>query len=178
MDKKRKEAWENFPQIWKDEKAFMVYLRGAFRAVWSKYPAKLEWKKQQMVKPPVGYTGRAKTVGYCALCGEMGSASSFEVDHISEAGSFSNKEEAVQWFWRLLDTNDNWQIVCKPCHKCKSYADRMGIPFEDAKIAKQTIEIMKDSKKVLAMLQQHGYNHCRNEKQRREAISKILKENK
>lgn len=154
----------------------MAYLRGAFRAVWSKYPAKLEWKKQQMKKPPADYTGRAKTVGYCSYCACMFSASSLEVDHIEQAGGFSSKEEAIQWFWRLLDTNDNWTLACKPCHKIKSYAERMDISFEDAKIAKLAIEIMKDKKKLLAVLQQNGYNSLRNNDERKAALLQILKE--
>lgn len=173
--KNLKEPWQHYPQIWKDEKAFMAYLRGAFRAVWSKYPAKLEWKKQQMKKPPDDYTGRAKTVGYCSYCNCMFSASSLEVDHVEQAGSFSNKEEAIQWFWRLLDTNDNWCLACKPCHKIKSYAEREGLSFEDAKITKAVIAMMKDKKKMLATLQQHGYNNCTNDEKRRAALTNILK---
>lgn len=172
-----KEPWQSYPEIWADEKAFMNYLRGAFRSVWSRYPAKLEWKKRQMLPPPPGYTGRAKSVGYCAFCGKMGSASSFEVDHIDQAGSFKNKQEAIAWFWRLLDTNDNWQLACKPCHKIKSYAEREGLTFSEAKVAKEVIRLLrKENKKdMLALLQQHGVE-CKNADQRREALTKILKE--
>jgi hypothetical protein len=172
-----KEAWESYPEIWPDEKAFMLYLRGAFRSVWSRYPAKLEWKKRQMTPPPAGYTGRAKNVGYCAFCGKMGSASSFEVDHIDQAGSFGNKEEAVQWFWRLLDTNDNWQLACKPCHKTKSYADRMGISFEDASVEKEVIAICKKPvKDVKQFCYDYGYSNeqLSNPEKRRMAVEQIL----
>lgn len=177
MSKKLKEPWQSYPTIWKDEKAFMAYLRGAFRAVWSKYPAKLEWKKQQMVKPPAGYTGRAKTVGYCAYCDQMFSASSLEVDHIEQAGSFGNKEEAVQWFWRLLDTNDNWCLACIPCHKIKSYAERMGISFQDAKIAKQVIAFSKESvAEQTKILANFGRKDSRTKAERRRMYEEILRE--
>jgi hypothetical protein len=175
---KNKEPWQSFPEIWKDEKAFMTYLRGAFRSIWSRYPAKLEWKKRQMIPPPEGYKGRAKSVGYCAYCNGMFSASSFEVDHIEQAGSFSNKEEAIEWFWRLLDTNDNWCLACKPCHKVKSYAEREGLSFDEARLQKEVINILKKSvAEVKQFCYDYGYSdsHLSNPDKRRKAVEKILR---
>lgn len=173
-----KQAWENYPNIWPSEKHFMAYLRGAFRSVWANYPAKHEWKKKQMKPPPAGYIGRAKTVGTCVFCQTLLPASKLEVDHREQAGGFTNKEEAVEWFWRLLDTNDNWQLTCKPCHKIKSHQEKNeGMSFDDARIAKEIIRLMKKENKqeMLDLLSNCSYN-TRNAKERKSALMEILKE--
>lgn len=146
--------WEAFPEIWKSEKAFWTYLRGAFRSIWSKYPAKLEWKKRQGYAPPAGYTGKAKRLAKCALCGGESPISYFEVDHIDEAGSCNSTETAQEFLWRLLNTENNWQLVHKECHKIKSLAVKRGIPYEMAIIAKKVIAFKKltaeEQKAILA----------------------------
>ena len=135
--------WEAYPHIWKTEKHFLAYLRGAFRAVWSRYPAKLDWKKNQGVTPPADYKGKAKKLAQCKQCQEWFPISSTEVDHVKEAGSFSSVDESFEWFKRVIDVNDNWQLLCKPCHKNKSHATRKGITFEEAVIEKKAIAFGK-----------------------------------
>ena len=136
--------WEKYPNIWKSEADYWTYLRGNFRRIWSRYPVKIEFKKKQAYAPPAGYTGRAKKMGTCALCGEMNiPISKLEVDHKNQVGSFNSKETAFEWFWELLCEEENMQLVHNDCHKIKSYADRMHISFEDAKIEKEVISICK-----------------------------------
>lgn len=174
-----KEPWEQYPGVWKTKASFFVYLRGHLRLLWSRYPAKIEWKKAQMVKPPKGYTGRAKTLGKCHYCNEMFAASHLEVDHVIQAGSCSSWDTAYQFLHNLLDCNDNWVLACKPCHKIKSYAEKDGISFEEARAAKRVIEITKlPVKKVLEFLMQHGYTgvSVSNATKRKELVTKILKE--
>ncbi len=178
-----KTAWENYPELWPTEKHFMAYLRGAFRSIWKNYPAKHVWKKAQMKSPPKDYVGRAKTVGTCAFCLNTFPASKLEVDHIQQTGSFTNAVEAVEWFWRLLDTNDNWQLGCKECHRVKSHQEKNeGMSFEDAKVAKEIIRLMhKDNKEeLLYIFQQAGYNEqsTSNAKKRKEALTEILTKEK
>ena len=135
--------WELYPHIWKTEKHFLAYLRGAFRAVWSRYPAKLDWKKKQGITPPATYKGKAKKLVQCKQCQEWFPISSTEVDHVSEAGSFTSIDGAWEWFKRVLDVNDNWQLLCKPCHQLKSMSTRQGISLEDAALKKKVIAFKK-----------------------------------
>lgn len=176
------EPWEAYPSIWKNRTAFFTYLRGHLRLLWSRYPAKIEWKKKQLVKPPAGYTGRAKMLGQCHYCSEMFAASHLEVDHVQQAGACSSWETANQFLYNLLDCNDNWVLSCKPCHKIKSYAEKEGLSFEEARVAKKVIELTKlPTKDLLAFLAQHGYNdpsQVSNATKRKELISKILKGDK
>lgn len=174
-----KEPWENYPDIWKTPAAFFAYLRGGIRQIWSRYPAKLEWKKGALVDPPKGYTGRAKKMGKCHYCGEMFAGSSLEVDHVTQAGSCNSWETAAEFLHALLDTNDNWVLACKPCHKIKSYAERQGILFEEAIIQKRVIEFMKKpQKELLAFCKPYGYTAASlsNAAKRKEALTAIFKE--
>ena len=173
------EPWEAFPGIWKSQTAFFTYLRGAIRQMWSRYPAKLEWKKRQLTtEKPEGYTGRGKSFGRCAYCGQMFVASHLEVDHIEQAGECNSWETAQRFIRRLLDCNGNWCLACKACHKIKSYAERMGLEFEEARLQKLVIEMMKQSKAaIVAFCVENGYNErsLSNVGQRREAVTEILK---
>lgn len=154
-----KEPWESFPAIWKTKAAFFTYLRGSIRRIWARYPAKLEWKKTQLVNPPVGYKGRAKKLGKCHYCSEMFPASNLEVDHLNQAGACNSWETALEFLHKLLDCNGNWVLACKPCHKVKSFAERKGIDFKLALIEKKAIAFCKqDKQKVIDFLAEHQYN--------------------
>lgn len=178
MPSKEKEPWELYPSIWKNKTAFFTYLRGGIRQLWSRYPAKLKWKQEQLVSPPKGYTGRAKKLGKCFYCGEFHAASSLEVDHVEQAGACNSWDTAQEFLRNLLDCNNNWALVCKPCHKIKSYAERLGIAFEEALLQKRVIEFCKQEKQiVLDFCQSHGYNTSTltNAEKRRKAVEAIFR---
>lgn len=174
-----KEPWELYPSLWKTQAEFFVYLRGQLRRIWSRYPAKHEWKKSQLIPPPAGYKGRAKKLGKCFYCNQMFAASHLEVDHIEMAGSCGNWLESSEFTYKLLDCNDNWVLSCKPCHKVKSYAERMEISFEEALLQKRVIEFCKQKKQIiLDFLALHQYNgsSVSSADKRRKLIEKIFKE--
>lgn len=151
-----------------------MWLRGHFRRIWSRYPVKIEFKKNNSYPPPIGYTGRAKKMGTCALCKEENIAiSKLEVDHISTVGSFNSKETAFEWFWDLLCEESNMQLVHKECHKIKSYSDRMGISFEKASIEKTAIKICKE-KKDKEWLLERNIIPTTNSKKRKQQIIEFL----
>lgn len=175
----RKEPWEVYPEIWKNKSAFFTYLRGGIRQIWSRYPGKLAWKKSVLVDPPSTYLGRAKKLGQCHYCNEFFSASSTEVDHVEQAGSCNSWDTAAEFLHALLDCDSNWVLACKPCHKIKSYAERQGIPFEEAMTAKRVIEFMKyDTKDLLVFCKRYGYNAdtLGNATKRKAALTAIFKE--
>jgi hypothetical protein len=104
-----------------------------------RYPPSIDWKKSQGHPPPPGYTGKAKKFGTCALCGGQAALSSLEVDHIEEGGSIKSYQDAMRWLEKILDVNDNWQLVHKDCHKIKTYAYAHNLSFEEAKVEKEYI---------------------------------------
>ena len=135
--------------FWKDEKAFLQYLRGQSRRIWSRYPVKSIFKssKTQPNFKDSGITSpRVKKVGVCNQCNNWFASSHLEVDHIVAAGSFSNWEEYCQWFARLLlldKGEDNLQLLCNGCHTIKTHADKLNISFEEATKAKDVIAFSK-----------------------------------
>ena len=63
-----------------------------------------------------------------------------EVDHKQQAGALGKTPESVGvWLFDLLCSTDNMQLLCKSCHKIKSYADRVGCTFEQAEHKKKII---------------------------------------
>jgi Chaseviridae HNH endonuclease len=173
-----KEPWEKHPELWKTEAAFWAYLRGGIRLIWSRYPAKLKWKSKQLAPPPPGYIGRAKKVGQCSYCQGIFAASSLEVDHVSQAGGLNSWASVTTFVKNLLDTNNNWVLACKPCHKIKSYQERAGVSFSAARAEKRAIEFLKKPvAEVLDFCKRSGYNTelLTNASKRRACLVEIFK---
>ena len=129
--------------IWPTDAAFFTWLRGAMRkAIWQFHPIKLKYKKSCVQPPPPEYTGRAKGLIQCALTGEWVGQSMAEVDHIEGHSSFKCVDDLLPYMMHLALPKE-LQCVSKEAHKVKSYAERMGISFEDALVEKRAIALVK-----------------------------------
>lgn len=83
---------------------------------------------------------RVKSVGQCQKCLNYFAASNLEIDHQEQAGALGKTPESVGlWLFDLLCSTDNMQLLCKSCHKIKSYADRIGCTFQEAEHKKKII---------------------------------------
>jgi 5-methylcytosine-specific restriction endonuclease McrA len=133
--------------LWKTEAEWWAWLRGKSRQIWSDYPIRNNFKRTKLVPNFEGSkvtNSRVKSVGQCQICNEWFAGSNLQVDHITQAGSIGNSWEGYfNWFYDLLAEEDNMQLVCIPCHKIKSHADRLGVSFETAKIKKEIIAFSK-----------------------------------
>jgi hypothetical protein len=171
--------WEEYPELWKTEAQFWTFLRGALRrGLWEKSPIKLSWKNAQCTAPPEDYTGKGKKGAVCALTGVWTPTSKAEVDHIDGHKPLLKWEDLLPYAFHLIPPKGSLAYVEKNAHKIKSYAERMGITFEEATIQKKAIEILKDSKKCLTWFKERNILYPSNAKLRREAIIKYLEENK
>lgn len=142
--------WEEYPEFWKTEAAFWSYLRGALRrGIWEKSPIKLDFKNKACHKPPEGYTGRAKSGVICPLISEFVGKSKTEVDHILGNKPLTSFEDILPFILHLVPPKGSLQLVDKEAHKIKSYAERRGISFEEARIEKQVIAWLKENKGVV-----------------------------
>ena len=146
-----KRLWEIYPHIWATESAYMSWLRGGIRRyLWSKNPVKLEFIKQNRVKiPNPNPKGKVKEVwgGVCALTGNIFPIGDMEVDHKEGNHSLKTLDDLVPFVKGIvMITLDDLQLVSKEAHKIKSYAEKQGISFEEAKIEKEVIEIIKQKK--------------------------------
>ena len=134
--------------VWKTESAYMSWLRGGIRRyLWSKNPVKLEFIKQNRIKiPNPNPKGKVKEVwgGVCALTGNIFPIGDMEVDHISGNHSLKTIDDLVPFVKGIvMVTLEDLQLVSKEAHKIKSYAEKQGISFEEAKAEKTAIELIK-----------------------------------
>lgn len=141
--------WELYPHIWKTESNFWTWMRGSLRrSVWEKYPVKLEFKNEAVSLPPEGYTGRAKSGAICALSGVWEGKSKMEVDHIEGNVSLKSWEDVLPFVMHMVTTKETMQLVTKPAHKIKSYAERFGLTYEEADVKKAAIAWFKEHKGI------------------------------
>lgn len=139
--------WDIYPDIWKTKAAFFSWLRGNLRrAVWEKYPPKIEFKNKYCLKPPPDYTGRARLGTICALTGEWTAKSTLEVDHIVGNASLKDWDDVLEFIQHLCSNHTNFQLVHKEAHKVKSYAEKEGLTYEEAVVQKNAIAIINNKK--------------------------------
>ena len=172
-NKNHPKLWELYPTIWKTESAFMSWLRGGIRRMWSKHPVRIEFMKQNPNK-----NGKVKEVwgGVCALTGELTPQTSLEVDHKKGNHPLRSIDD-IQSFVEsiLLVTFDDLQLVSKDAHKIKSYAEKHNMTFAEAKVHKEVIEICKDKQKVVDKLSGYGVEYIpTTAKARREMLTQIM----
>lgn len=171
--------WELYPTVWKTESAFMSWLRGGIRRMWSKHPVRIEFMKQNRIRiPNPNKNGKAKEIwgGVCALTGEITPQTSLEVDHKKGNHSLRSIDD-IQSFIEsiLLVTFDDLQLVSKDAHKIKSYAEKHNMTFNEAKVHKEVIEICKDKQKVVDKLSSYGVECIpTTAKARREMLTQIM----
>lgn len=170
--------WESYPNIWKNKTAFYQYIRNSLRRTWMKNPAKLEYIKKHRVRiPNPSPKGRAKEVWgmQCEICKKYYKQADVQIDHINPAGRLNGREDIKGFVERLLFVDDSSiRALCKKCHSAISYSERKGISFEEAKIEKEAIAIMKKNSGK-DWLKDKGHTPASNAKKRREQIVEILR---
>ena len=174
----KKKPWETLPKVWKTEAAFMSYIRSGIRkSIWSRYPVKTEFMKYKRVRGVNPKTGRNCYGGDCYICGKFFAQNDTEVDHLEGNHSMKSIGQVSSYLEALLFIDfDGLGIVCKPCHKIKSYSERMGITFEEARVEKETIAYMKKSvKDIDKVLTKHNLP-CNNATVRRKGVGELFKE--
>lgn len=173
MSEYNRKPWEEYPEYWKTEAEFWSYLRGALRrGIWEKSPIKIDYKNKACTRPPADYTGRAKTGAYCALTGEWVGKSKLQVDHCEGHVSLLSWEDVIGFIHHMIPEKGTLQLVDPEAHKVKSYAEKMGISFEDALLTKSVIAMEKD-KTLKQWLEDRGVV-CK-ATERREKALEILK---
>lgn len=134
----------------------------------------------------------------CAICGEEFAKASVELDHIDSEVKMTDLTHANDFIKTIFFTSpDKLQLLCKDkkktvdkkkvlvgfgCHSIKTYAERYNVPFEEALLSKQIIDICKDDNKVIDKLKEFGYNNStkdleipKTKKARKELIDKLMR---
>lgn len=174
--------WEEHPHIWKTESAFLSYVRGGIRrSLWNKSPIKLEFLKanrKRVVNPVAKNRTRFPLVwgGNCYVCKNDFALKDMEVDHLTGEHSLRKLDDLQKFVEGIVCvSNSDLGLICKPCHKAKTYAERSGMSISDALIEKEAIVICKlPVKELRAWIERKGKTPAGNAKDRRRQVVEIL----
>ena len=183
MIKEKFEPWTKNPLIWKTEAKYWAWLRGNLRrSLWEKNPIKITFKNAQCSPPPKGVETRAKTGAYCALEKDQWvGKSKLQCDHIIGNVSLKCVDDILPFVMHLLPQDfNNLQLVGKEAHTVKSYAERYNITYEEAKIRKRVIQLVKLSldKQNKQLLQWFNADDISNAAKRKRAYTTLVKDGK
>ena len=142
--------WELKETPWKTEAAFWSYIRGGLRkALWNRNPIKILYMKSVRFKAPLGVKSKKNPTGMvwaynCEHCGGIFRQDAIEVDHKISAGSLKGLKDLHIFVERLaMVSPDDLRILDKKCHKVYSYADSLGVSFEEAELRKEIIDLRR-----------------------------------
>lgn len=175
------EPWVEYPHIWKTKAAWLSFIRGGIRRhLWSKNPVKLEFMKEQRVmipNPSKRKGAKAEVWGArCEMCHQLRAQKEIEVDH--KTGEHSLREASdIQKFVEgiVFVRKEDLAILCKPCHKVKTNAERKGISNEESAIDKAAISICKQPAAVVkSWLTQRGITPGRTVPERKLQVKEQL----
>lgn len=177
-----KKPWEQWPELWKSEAAWLSYVRGGIRrGLWNKYPPKLEFLKSRVVLKENTNPRSMKRYPLvkrwqCEECKGWFDDKLIQVDHRRGHNSLRSVDEIGSYVEAILRecTFEDYAILCKHCHEIKSYSDAHNISFEDAKLTKQIIQMEKD-KTLKKFLDDHGVT-CKAAQRREKALEILRKE--
>ena len=100
---------------------YFSFIRSALRRAWSKYPVKF----QVLEKAKTIVKGKRHKYEYeCSQCGGWFKQAEVEVDHIIPCGSLKEFEDLPRFVKTLFCEEDNLRVVCKPCHRIITVAER------------------------------------------------------
>ena len=109
------------PDSWTDGR-LQGFIVGVLRAGHKRWPFKYEVKNEAKVGKKINpASGRLAEFYLCSGCGGEFTNKDVEVDHIDPV--VDPKVGFVDWntfISRLFSPKDNYQVLCKVCHKAKS----------------------------------------------------------
>lgn len=170
--------WEGSP--WKTRSAYLNYIRGGIRrGLWNRSPVKIKFLMEnrfKMANPNPRSSKRfPETWGAkCATCQNTFPLKDTEVDHLVGNNSLKGFEDISSFITSIVTvTPDDLQILCKECHKNKSYAEKSGVSFEQAVAIRKAIDICK-KKEEKGWLLERGIEPASNAAKRRTQVEQEL----
>lgn len=170
-----KEPWLSFG--WTKAQYFQ-FIRSSLRRAFMRYPAGYKAAEpytrtfDALLKN--GKTKKQKEV-QCQICKDWFKISHTQMDHVTPCGSLKEFSDFEPFISTLFCATDNLVPLCKAtCHPIKTLADKNGISFSEAALAKKVIESLKLSAKVQqVILSGYGFNSCTNAAKRKAAWTEI-----
>ena len=178
------------------EKEVATNFRQAVRSMWSDSVFKKEVYKKSSIRVknenPKSMKRFPMVTKYkCAICGEYFTAPETELDHVDGEQSMLSISDAENFIKSIFFTTpSNLQIVCKDkkrkvkgksevvrfgCHSIKTFSERYGVTFEQAKLEKEYIAICKDKQKLVdALLQMSVESIPKTQKAQKELLRELM----
>ena len=108
------------------ESKFNSFIKSALRAASSRWPPKYQCLANSYTRTGDNPTsGRQAKLYRCADCGGEFSSTNVQVDHIQPVidpnVGFIDWDEVIK---RMFCEEDGFQVLCKPCHKIKTDAEK------------------------------------------------------
>lgn len=161
------------------EKHVVSVVRSAIRQAWMKSDVKLAYLYSKTI-PDMNPETRTKWLVKCEICGKLFKLDQVEIDHKHTGNTkFTTVEQFDQFFNNVLMVGfDGLQILCVEDHQIKTLSESLGISFEDARIEKEVIKLMKmKAAQIDSWLKERSKVCAKNPQARRDAIRRVLKEN-
>ena len=99
------------------EARYFGFIRSALRKAWSRYPVRFQVLAEARRNKPKNKEGRHKFEFRCSKCKKWKQQKEVEVDHIVSCGSLKKYDDLPGFVERLLCEKEDLRVVCKPCHK-------------------------------------------------------------
>lgn len=129
-----------------NEKEACDIVRSAIRKSWMRHPIKL-LAVDLATEPDLDPNTRTIWKVKCARCGLYHRKDGVEVDHIRGEHSLKTLADLPNFVLSILDvTTKDLQVLCKPCHRIKTYAERYGHSEFDAEIILNAKDWLKATK--------------------------------
>jgi hypothetical protein len=124
------------------EKKQCEMIRSALRKTWMRSPIR-KLKIELARIPDMDPNTRTKWLCECEICNKKNRMDQVQVDHKVGEHKFTMFADTLIYAVSILDVElDDLQVLCIPCHDIKTYAERNGITFDEAKIEKEIISIL------------------------------------
>lgn len=177
--------WQEHPDLWKSESAWLSFVRGGIRrGLWKNYGPKLKFLKSRAVMRDNANPRSQKRfpkvkMWQCEQCLEWFTSKDINVDHRKGNNSLRRVEDIGGFVEAMLleCSFDDYAILCSTCHKIKSHSESKGVSFEDAMIDKIALDIV-NKKMDTEWLKSKGVKPGSNSSKRRLQIIEILKQEK
>lgn len=179
------------------EKEVCTSFRADVRNLWGKSIFKKTIYNSSVIKVKNDNPRSMKRFPYvkkhkCSLCGEYFTAPETELDHLESENTMTKFEHAESFIQTIFFTSPTkLQILCKDkkkkvkgksqvvrfgCHAIRTYSERYGVSFEQAKAEKTALELIKQ-KLDKEWLIDNGVTPESTQVKRREQIVEILMRN-
>ena len=169
------QPWLDPLSPWKTKAEFITWIRGGLRRHWGVHPIKLNYlkaKKKRILNPNKKTLARYPLVNgwECEVCHK--DFLKVQVDHIGDSSKFSDITDVESFARHLYYVGEgDIQLACKSCHDIITHSQKHNVSFEVAAVLKKVIETMKlPVSKVLAILNEAGYNDVSNAAKRKSAL--------